>query len=44
MDEFFKENNKNALKEILFSPHYKYFAVSWTNEINRNFISISCFA
>ena len=44
MEEFFHENKKNTLKEILFSPNYKYFAVSWTNEINRNFISISCFA
>ena len=44
MEEFFNDNKKNTLKEILFSPNYKYFAVSWTNEINRNFISISCFA
>ena len=44
MEEFLKENKKNSLKEILFSPNYKYFGISWTNEINRNFISISCFA
>ena len=43
-EEFFKENNKNKLKDIIFNSHFKYFAVSWTNEINRNFISISCFA
>ena len=44
MEEFLKQNKKNSLKEILFSPNYKYYAISWTNEINRNFISISCFA
>ena len=44
MEESFKDNKKNTLKRILFSPDYKYFAISWTNEINRNFISISCFA
>ena len=46
MEEFYNEknNNLNLLKEIIFSPKYKNFAVSWTNEINRNFISILCFA
>ena len=44
LEEFFKEKNKKNLKEIIFDPNYKYFGVSWTNEINRNFISISCFA
>ena len=43
-EEFFKENNNNKLKDIIFNSNFKYFAVSWTNEINRNFISISCFA
>ncbi len=43
-EEFFKENDKNKLKDIIFNSNFKYFAVSWTNEINRNFISISCFA
>ena len=46
MEEFYNENNNNSnlLKDIIFSPKFKNFAVSWTNEINRNFISISCFA
>ena len=46
MEEFYNENNNNLnlLKEIIFSPEFKNFAVSWTNEINRNFLSISCFA
>ena len=46
MEEFYNENNNNLnlLKEIIFSPKYKNFAVSWTYEINRNFISILCFA
>ena len=46
MEEFYNENNNNLnlLKDIIFSPKFKNFAVSWTNEINRNFISISCFA
>ena len=44
MEEYYKENNKDNLKEIIFSPNFKHFALSWTNEINRNFISISCFA
>ena len=44
LEEFSKDKNKKSLKEIIFGPQYKYFAVSWTNEINRNFISISCFA
>ena len=44
MEEFQKEKNGKTLKDIIFDPNYKYFAISWTNEINRNFISISCFA
>jgi hypothetical protein len=44
MEEFFKDNNKKTLKEIIFDSNYKFFALSWSNEINRNFISISCFA
>ena len=44
MEEMFKGKGKTTLKEIIFNPIYKHFAVSWTNEINRNFISISCFA
>ena len=44
MEEYCKGNNKNNLTEIIFSPNFKNFAVSWTNEVNRNFISISCFA
>ena len=46
MEEFYNENNNklNLLKDIIFSSTFKNFAVSWTNEINRNFISISCFA
>ena len=37
-------DEESMLKEIIFNPKYKNFAVSWANEINRNFISISCFA
>ena len=37
-------NSKKMLNEIIFNPKYKNFAVSWANELNRNFISISCFA
>ena len=44
MEEFYKDNYKCKLKEIIFDPKYRNFAVSWVNEINRNFISISCFA
>ena len=33
-----------SLKDIIFSPEYTNFAVNWTNELNRNFISIACFA
>ena len=44
MEEYYKGNSKNNLTEIIFSPNFKNFAVSWTNEVNRNFISISCFA
>ena len=42
MDDQF--DNKKLLNEIIFNPIYKNFAVSWANEINRKFISISCFA
>ena len=44
MEEFQKTNNLKTLKDIIFDENYKYFALSWANEINRNFISISCFA
>lgn len=44
MEEYFKENNKKTMFELIFNSKYKYFAVSWTKEINRNFLSISCFA
>ena len=44
MEEYFKVDNRKTLKDILFDSNYKYFGLSWTNEINRNFISISCFA
>ena len=44
MEELFRGPSKTSLKEIIFNPLYKYFALSWTNEINRNFIAISCFA
>ena len=37
-------NDKKMLNEVIFSPKYKNFAVSWANELNRKFISISCFA
>ena len=37
-------NNKNMLNDIIFNPKYTNFAVSWANELNRNFLSISCFA
>ena len=37
-------NNKNMLNDIIFNPRYKNFAVSWANELNRNFLSISCYA
>ena len=44
--EFFysQYNDRKLLNEIIFNPEYKNFAVSWANEINRGFISISCFA
>ena len=44
--ELFYNHHKDEtmLKDIIFNPKYKNFAVSWANEINRNFISISCFA
>ena len=44
MEEYYKVDNRKTLKDILFDSNYKYFGLSWTNEINRNFISISCFA
>ena len=45
MEECYNQyNDKKFLKDIIFNPKYKYFAVSWANEINRKFISISCFA
>ena len=44
MEEYFKDNNRKTLSEIIFDPQYTNFAVSCTNEVNRNFISISCFA
>ena len=37
-------NDKKLLKEIIYAPKYKYFATSWAYEMNRKFISISCFA
>lgn len=39
-----KYHDEIMLKNIIFNPDYKNFAVSWTNEINRDFISVSCFA
>ncbi len=44
--EFFysQYNDRKMLNDIIFNPEYKNFAVSWANEINRGFISISCFA
>lgn len=44
IEEYFKERNKKTLLEIIFDSKYKYFAVGWTKEINRNFLSIYCFA
>ena len=44
MEEYYKGTSNNNITEIIFSPNFKHFAVSWTNEVNRNFISISCFA
>ena len=44
IEEFQKTNNNKTLKEIIFDENYKYLGVSWANEINRNFISICCFA
>ena len=45
MEEYYNQcNEKKMLKDIIFNPHYKNFAVSWANELNRKFISISCFA
>jgi hypothetical protein len=45
MEEYYNNyNEKKMLKDIIFNPQYKNFAVSWANELNRKFISISCFA
>jgi hypothetical protein len=45
MEEYYNHyNEKKMLKDIIFNPQYKNFAVSWANELNRKFISISCFA
>ena len=45
MELFYNHHSdETMLKDIIFNPKYKNFAVSWANEINRNFISISCFA
>ena len=45
MELFYNHHrDETMLKDIIFNPKYKNFAVSWANEINRNFISISCFA
>ena len=44
MEEYFKESNKKTLLDLIFDSKYKYFAVGWTKEINRNFLSIYCFA
>jgi hypothetical protein len=45
MEEYYSHyNEKKMLKDVIFNPQYKYFAVSWANELNRKFISISCFA
>ena len=45
MEEYYNQyNDKKFMKDIIFSPKYKHFAVSWANEINRKFISISCYA
>ena len=45
MEEYYNQyDGKRMLKDIIFNPQYKNFAVSWANELNRKFISISCFA
>ena len=44
MEEYYKEANRKTLLDIIFDSKYKYFAVGWTKEINRNFLSIYCFA
>jgi hypothetical protein len=45
MEEYYNHyDEKKMLKDIIFNPQYKNFAVSWANELNRKFISISCFA
>ena len=45
MEEYYNQyNDKKFMKDIIFNPKYKHFAVSYANEINRKFISISCFA
>ena len=45
MEIFYNQfQEKTMLNDILFNPIYTEFAVSWAYEINRKFISISCFA
>ena len=44
LEEYFKDNEIRILKDILYSDKYKFFAVSCAHEINRNFITLSCFA
>ena len=45
MEIFYNQfQEETMLNDILFNPIYREFAVSWTYEINRKFISISCFA
>ena len=44
MEEYFKDSNKKTLLDLILDSKYKYFAVGWTKEINRNFLSIYCFA
>lgn len=44
MEEYYKEANRKTLLDIIFDSKYKYFAVGWTKEVNRNFLSIYCFA
>ncbi len=45
MEIFYNQySEKTMLNDIIFNPQYKEFGVSWAYEINRKFISISCFA
>jgi hypothetical protein len=44
MDEIHQDIHSKKFIEILFDKQYQDFAISWTYEINRNFISIFCFA